>query len=133
MAGLVERVKRNLGERKLTGAVILYVAKAIDTVGVFYKISNLEFPSYLVKKLSSSPQGKARQGRAGQRGAGQGSAWWQGLPCHVIMPGPATLPCHYALTCHHMSCHHALPCLAIMPCHHALICHHVLRCPATMP
>jgi hypothetical protein len=35
MTCLVERVKRNLGERRLTGAVILYVAKAIDTVGVF--------------------------------------------------------------------------------------------------
>jgi hypothetical protein len=53
---LVERVNRNFDERRLTGAVFLDVAKAFDTVwakGLLYKLTILNFPSYLVKTLSS--------------------------------------------------------------------------------
>jgi hypothetical protein len=43
-------------ERRLTGAVFLDVAKAFDTVwvkGLLYKLTILNFPSYLVKTLPS--------------------------------------------------------------------------------
>jgi hypothetical protein len=56
LAHLVERVNRNFDEKRLTGAVFLDVAKAFDTVwikGLFYKLTVLNFPSYLVKTISS--------------------------------------------------------------------------------
>jgi hypothetical protein len=56
LACLVERVSRNLGERRLTGAVFVDVAKAFDTVwvdGLAYKLMALNFPSYLVKTTQS--------------------------------------------------------------------------------
>ena len=52
----VERVSRSFGEKKLTGAVFLYVAKAFDSVwvdGLLYKLTVLNFPSFLVKIISS--------------------------------------------------------------------------------
>ena len=55
LARLAERVSRNLGERRLTGAVFLDVAKAFDTVwvdGLLYKLTTLNFPSYLVNTIS---------------------------------------------------------------------------------
>ena len=51
LARLVERVKRNFDEKRLTGAVFLDVAKALDSVwieGLLYKLTIVEFPSYLV-------------------------------------------------------------------------------------
>jgi len=48
LARLVERISRNFGEKNLTGAVILDVAKAYDTVwieGLLYKLNGLNFPS----------------------------------------------------------------------------------------
>jgi hypothetical protein len=51
LARLVERITRNFGEKRLTGAVFLDVAKAFDTVridGLLYKITLLNFPSYIV-------------------------------------------------------------------------------------
>jgi hypothetical protein len=53
---LVEKVNRNFGERRLTSAVLLDVAKAFDTAwveGLLYKLTILNFPSYLEKTLSS--------------------------------------------------------------------------------
>jgi hypothetical protein len=53
---LVERLNRNLDERRLTGLVFLDVAKAFDTVwvkGLLYKLTILNFPSYQEKTLSS--------------------------------------------------------------------------------
>jgi hypothetical protein len=58
---LVERVSRNFDERRLTGAVFLDVAKAFDTVwvdGLLYKLTTLNFPSYLVKTISSYLNGR---------------------------------------------------------------------------
>jgi hypothetical protein len=55
LARVVERVNRNLNYR-LTGAVFMDVAKAPDTVwveGLLYKLTVLNFPSYLVKTVSS--------------------------------------------------------------------------------
>jgi hypothetical protein len=56
LARLVERVNRNFDERRLAGAVFLDVIKASDTVwveGLLYKLTILNFPSYLVKTLPS--------------------------------------------------------------------------------
>jgi hypothetical protein len=56
LARLVERVNRNFDERQLTGAAFLDVAEAIYTVwvkGLLYKLTVLNFPSYLVKTISS--------------------------------------------------------------------------------
>jgi hypothetical protein len=56
MARFVERITRNFGEKRLTGAVFLDVAKAFDTVwvdGLAYKLMALNFPSYLVKTIQS--------------------------------------------------------------------------------
>jgi hypothetical protein len=46
LARLVERVSRNFGEKRLTGAVFLFVAKTFDTVwvdGLVYKLTVLSF------------------------------------------------------------------------------------------
>jgi hypothetical protein len=56
LARNVERVNRNFDERRLTGAVFLDVAKDFDTLwvkGLLHKIAVLNFPSYLVKTISS--------------------------------------------------------------------------------
>jgi hypothetical protein len=56
LARLVERVNRNFDERRLTSAVFLDVAKALNTIwvkGLLYKLIVLNFPSYLVKTTSS--------------------------------------------------------------------------------
>jgi hypothetical protein len=56
LARLVERVNRNVDERRLTGAVFLDVAKAFHTEwvkGLLYKLTVLKFPYYLVKNISS--------------------------------------------------------------------------------
>jgi hypothetical protein len=48
LARLVERVNRNLDERRLTGVVFLDVAKALDNVwvdGLLYKLTVLNSPS----------------------------------------------------------------------------------------
>ena len=61
LAHLVERVTRNVGEKQLTGAVFLDVAKAFDTVwddGLLFKLTALNFPSYVVKTTSSYLQNR---------------------------------------------------------------------------
>jgi hypothetical protein len=49
-------VTKNFGEKRPTGAIFLDVAKAFDTVwddGLFFKLTALNFPSYLVEIISS--------------------------------------------------------------------------------
>ena len=49
---LVERITRNFGEKRLTGAVFLDVAKAFDKVwidGLLYTLTLLNFPSYILQ------------------------------------------------------------------------------------
>jgi hypothetical protein len=61
LARLVERVTRNFGEKRLTGAVFLDVARAFDTVwidGLLYKLTFLNFPSYKVHTISSYHRGR---------------------------------------------------------------------------
>jgi hypothetical protein len=56
LAGLVERITRNIVEKRLTDAVFLDEAKASDTVWIdclLYKLTILHFPSYLVHIISS--------------------------------------------------------------------------------
>jgi len=60
LARLVQRIIRNFGEKRLTGAVFLDVAKAFDTVwidGVLYKLT-LNFPSYIVHTILSYLRGR---------------------------------------------------------------------------
>jgi hypothetical protein len=60
----VETVNRNLGQRTLTGAVFLHVAKVFDNVwveGIFYKFTVLNFPPYLVKTISAYLQSRTFQ------------------------------------------------------------------------
>ena len=61
LARLVERTTRNFGEKRLTGAVFLDVAKPFDTVwidGLLYKLTLLNFPSYIVHTISSYLRGR---------------------------------------------------------------------------
>jgi hypothetical protein len=51
----VERISIDINEKRLRGAVFLDVAKAFDTArvdGLLYKLTILNFPSYLVKTIS---------------------------------------------------------------------------------
>jgi hypothetical protein len=62
VARLVERITRNFGEKRLTGAVFLDVAKAFDTAwidGILYIRTLLNFPSYIVHIISSYLRGRA--------------------------------------------------------------------------
>ena len=61
LACLVERITRNVGEKRLTGAVFLDVTKTFDTVwidGLLYKLTFLNFPSYIVHTISSYLRGR---------------------------------------------------------------------------
>jgi hypothetical protein len=58
---LIERITRNFGEKRLTGAVFLDVAKTFNTVwmdGLLYKLTILNFPSHTVHTISSYLQGR---------------------------------------------------------------------------
>jgi hypothetical protein len=61
LARLVERITRNFGEKRLTGAIFLDVSKALDTVwidGLLYKLTLLNFPANIVHTISSHLQGR---------------------------------------------------------------------------
>jgi hypothetical protein len=61
LARLIERITRNFGEKRLTGAVFFNVAKAFDSVwidGLLYKLMLLNFPSYIVHTNSSYFRGQ---------------------------------------------------------------------------
>ena len=56
-----ERVTRNFGENRLTGAVLLDVAKAFDIFcidGILHKVKLLNFESYLVRTILSYLRGR---------------------------------------------------------------------------
>jgi len=84
LARLVERITWNVGEKRLTGAVFLNVAKAFDTVwidGILYTQKFRNFPSFIVHTISSYLRGqtfeasfqKATSSRRGMRaGVAQG-------------------------------------------------------------
>jgi hypothetical protein len=60
LANLIERITRNFGKKRLTGAVFLDVAKAFDTVwidGLLYKPMLLNFSSYTVHTISTYLRG----------------------------------------------------------------------------
>jgi len=74
LARLVERKSRNFGEKRLTGSDFLDVAKAFDTVwveGPLYKLTILNFPSYLVKVISSYLNGRTFESRRMRAGVFQ--------------------------------------------------------------
>jgi len=56
LARFVEKITRNIGEKRLTGAFFLDVAKAFDTIwidGLLHKLTLLNFTSYIVHTISS--------------------------------------------------------------------------------
>ena len=58
---LVERITKNFGEKRLTGAVFLDVEKALDTVwidGLLYKLTLINFPSYILHTVLSYLRGR---------------------------------------------------------------------------
>jgi hypothetical protein len=66
LARLAERITREFGEKRLTGAIFLDVAKAFDTVCIddlIYKLTILNLPSYLVYTISTYQQGPTRRPR----------------------------------------------------------------------
>ena len=61
LARLVERITKNFGEKRLTGAVFLDVTKVFDIVwinGLLYKLTLLISPSYLVNTISLYLRGR---------------------------------------------------------------------------
>jgi hypothetical protein len=71
LASLVERITRNFGEKRLTGAVSLDVAKALDTVwinGLLYKLTLRNFPSYIVHTLYSYLEASFQTATSSRRG-----------------------------------------------------------------
>jgi hypothetical protein len=88
---LVERISRNISEKRRTGAVFLDVAKSFHTVwndGLLYKLTLLNVLSYIVHTISSYLRGRtfeasfqtATLSRRGMRvGVAQG-----GLICTVL-------------------------------------------------
>jgi len=61
LARLVERITRNFGEKRITDAVFLDVAKVFDTLwidGLLYKLMLLNFPSYIVHTILSYLRGQ---------------------------------------------------------------------------
>jgi hypothetical protein len=60
LARLVERITRNFGEKRLTGAEFVDVDKAVDSVwvdGLLYKLTAVILPSYLVYNIPSYLRG----------------------------------------------------------------------------
>jgi hypothetical protein len=58
LAGLFEKITRIFGEKKLTGAVFVDMAKTFVTVwidGLLYELTLLKFPSYTVHTNSAYP------------------------------------------------------------------------------
>ena len=58
---LVEKITGNFGENRIAGAAFLDVAKALHTVrfdGLLYKLTILNFSSYLVHTFSSYLRGR---------------------------------------------------------------------------
>jgi hypothetical protein len=61
LARHVERITWNFGEKRLIGAVFLDVSNAFDTVwidGLHYKLTLLNFPSYIVHTIPSYLRGR---------------------------------------------------------------------------
>jgi len=64
---LFERITRNVGEKRLTDAVFLAMAKSLDTAwfdGLLYKLSLLYFPSYILHTISSYLLGRTSRNPA---------------------------------------------------------------------
>jgi len=92
MASPTERITRDVSGKSLTGAVFLCVAKAFDTVwidGLLYKLTFLNFPTYVVHTISSYLRGREFEAsfqttkssrRVMRAGVGQG-----GVNCHVLI------------------------------------------------
>jgi hypothetical protein len=61
LARLFQIITRNFDEKRLKGAVFLDVGKTFDTVwidGLLYKLTLLNFPSYIVHTIASYLRGR---------------------------------------------------------------------------
>jgi hypothetical protein len=108
LARLVERVSRNLGERRPTKAVLLDVSKAFDILwfdGLAYKLMAHRFPSYPVKTMQfylrsrtfeASIQAATSSRRCMRAGVAQGRLISPPFPSSACMsityPSPPTKP-----------------------------------------
>jgi hypothetical protein len=101
LAPLVEGITRNFREKRLTGAVCLDVATAFDSVwidGLLYKLTLLNFPSYIVHKISylqgrtfeASYQTATSSRRPIRAGVAQGD-----LPCPFQSVNDMPSPSHH--------------------------------------
>ena len=102
LARLVERITSNFDAKRLTGAVFLDVAEAFDTVwidGLLYKLTLLNFPSYIVHTISSYLRDRTfevsfQAASSSRRVMQAGVARWIDLPCplqSVCQPHALTL------------------------------------------
>jgi len=82
LAHLVEIITRNFGEKGPTGTVFIDVDKAFDIIlidGLLYKLTLLNFPSYVVHTISSYLRGRTfeasfKTGTSSRRGMRAGVA-----------------------------------------------------------
>ena len=82
LAHLFERIIKNFGENRLTGVVFLDVAKVFDTVwidGLLYKLTLLNFPSYIVHTISSYHRGRTFEASFQTATSSLRSMWAGGL------------------------------------------------------
>ena len=103
LARLVERITRNFGEKRLTGAVFLDVAKSFDTVGIdglLYNLTLRNVPSYSPYNLILPQWSDVRSVLPGghvisSRHAGWGSPGGIDLPCPLHLYVNMHPPSHH--------------------------------------
>jgi hypothetical protein len=104
LAGLVERLSMNFGEKRLTGEIFLDVAKVFDTVcvdGLLFKLTALNFRSSLVKIISSY-----HHNRTFEAAFLTATSTRRCMPVGVA-PGPLVSPVLFSLYVNDMPCHPA--------------------------
>jgi len=100
LACLVERITRNFGKKRLKGALFLDVAKAFDTVwidGLLYKLTLLNFPSYVVHTISSYLRGRTFE-TSFQTATLSRQCIWAGVVQGALISQLLQSVCQHALT-----------------------------------
>jgi hypothetical protein len=98
LARLVETITMNFGEKRLTGALFLDVAKAFDTVWLdylLYKLTILNIPSYLVHTIPSCVRGVLDSHVISSRHVGWDGAGWIDLPSYSVYVNDVPTPSHH--------------------------------------
>ena len=92
--------KSNFDEKRLTGAIFLDVAKAFDTVwvdGLLYKLTLLNFPSYVVHTISSYLRGRTFE-TSFQTATLSRQCIWAGVVQGALISQLLQSVCQHALT-----------------------------------